>query len=171
MLSTIHVAPHLFLTITTLGGVIIYVHCTDEETEAPRRKASCPRPPANKWPSKAWTLHLWTPILFPGGSSSASGGICYCGVWRWAGIFTSLGILRGLAVWAGVLDLGHILRGSCWERILPRQSLKGGWAALRQRYGPRREHSGSTPTPPPLLSGAWGRTLGVEVEKCPQPSG
>lgn len=148
----IHVAPHLFLIITTLGGVIIYVHCADEETEAPRRKASCPRPPANKWLSKAWTLHLWTPILFPGGSSSASGGICYCGVWRWAGVFTFLGILRGLAVQAGVLDLGHILRGSRWEQILPRQSLKGGWAAVGQRYGSLGSAQGAHPPPTAL----WG---------------
>ena len=43
--------PHLLPT-TTLEGVIS-VHCTDVETEAPRRKAACPRPPANKWPSQA----------------------------------------------------------------------------------------------------------------------
>lgn len=36
-----------------------------------------------------------------------------------AGVLASLGFLRGLAVWAEVLDLGHILCGSCWKQIQP----------------------------------------------------
>lgn len=36
-----------------------------------------------------------------------------------ATVLAPLGILRGLAVWAGVLDLGHTFHGSCWTKIQP----------------------------------------------------
>ena len=50
-----------------------------------------------------------------------------------AWVLTSLGILRGLAVWAGVLNLGHALHGSCWKQIQPLWGPKGGWAATGGR--------------------------------------
>ena len=46
-----------------------------------------------------------------------------------AGGLTSLGVLRSLAVQAGVLNLGHVLHGSYWKQVQARWSPNGGWAA------------------------------------------
>lgn len=79
-----------------------------------------------------------------------------------AWVLTSLGILRGLAVWAGVLNLGHALHGSCWKQIQPLWGPKGGWAATGGRVfslveGELRK---TTHRPPALLSGTQGGPAG-----------
>lgn len=98
---------------------------------------------------------------------SASGGGLHCRR-AWCCAFTSVGIpwVAGMSgCRAGVLDLGHILHRSCLERLQPRQSLKGGWAALGRGFWSVREHLGSPPTL--HCSGAQGRTPEVKAEKTP----
>lgn len=97
----------------------------------------------------------------------ASGGSLHCRR-AWCCTFTSVGIPRVAGMSgrrAGVLDLGHILHRSCLERFQPRQSLKGGWAALGRGFWSVREHLGSPPTL--HCSGAQGRTPEVKAEKTP----
>lgn len=79
-----------------------------------------------------------------------------------AGVLTSLGTLRGLAVRAGVLNLGHALHGSCWKQIQPLWGLKGGWEAAGGRvFSPaERELRKTTHCPPALLSGTQGGPAG-----------
>ena len=88
-----------------------------------------------------------------------------------AGVLTSLGTLRGLAVRAGVLNLGHALHGSCWKQIQPLWGLKGGWEAAGGRvFSPaERELRKTTHCPPALLSGLReglrGEGTEAQVEK------
>lgn len=154
--------PHLLPT-TTLEG-IIYAHCTDAETEAPRRKAACPSPQLTSGQARPVSLGthcLPRPhLLCLGGQPSLPESL----------------VLRlhlhgypsgGGDVWPPGRGPGlgphppRKLLGAASAQVEP----EGGWAALGRGFWSMREPSGSPPTL--HCSGAQGRTPEVKAEKTP----